>query len=285
MPEQSAPALHAALKAALARLRAAEADAVGCFAEILRRKLYRELGHASMHAYAEIELGFSRSKTFQFIQLAEAIVSLPKLSESIARREIPWTKAVSVARVASPETEQRWLTEAQRSSRRELEAKVRQSRAAARAPQKAGQAELLPATTASVLPLPSAVRFELKLAPEQHARLQALLETLRKCGHRESREELVLAALSELASEAGESSRLDSAPPYQIVVYRCEVCGGAALPDGHRCAQPGCRNTRFLEVHHRRARELGGGNAAENLVTRCSACHRLAHEQGNVLRL
>ena len=50
--------------------------------------------------------------------------------------------------------------------------------------------------------------------------------------------------------------------------------------DGHRCRAPGCLNTRFLEVHHVKPRAKGGGNEAGNLITLCSACHRLWHEHG-----
>jgi len=52
--------------------------------------------------------------------------------------------------------------------------------------------------------------------------------------------------------------------------------------DGHRCGAPGCRNTRFLEVHHIKPRAKGGTNELENLITLCSACHRLWHEHGNI---
>ncbi len=47
--------------------------------------------------------------------------------------------------------------------------------------------------------------------------------------------------------------------------------------DGHRCTTPGCRATRFLEVHHVTPRSEGGTNRIENLTTLCSRCHRFAH--------
>ncbi|MCK9997404.1 MAG: HNH endonuclease, partial [Candidatus Krumholzibacteria bacterium] len=50
--------------------------------------------------------------------------------------------------------------------------------------------------------------------------------------------------------------------------------------DQHRCQAPGCGRTRFLEVHHIVARQKGGSNKAENLMTLCSSCHRLWHEKG-----
>lgn len=50
--------------------------------------------------------------------------------------------------------------------------------------------------------------------------------------------------------------------------------------DNHRCRAPGCHRTRFLEVHHIVPRNNGGNNKPDNLITLCSACHRLGHEKG-----
>jgi 5-methylcytosine-specific restriction endonuclease McrA len=49
--------------------------------------------------------------------------------------------------------------------------------------------------------------------------------------------------------------------------------------DRHRCRAPGCGRTRFLEVHHIIPRDVGGSNRPENLVSLCSACHRLIHDE------
>ncbi len=327
MPEQSATALHVALKAALARLRAAEADAVGCFAEILCRKLYRELGYSSIHAYAEVELGFSANKTWQFMRLAEALEALPAVKASLAAGELSWTKARTLARVATPQSERSWVEAAKQASNRQLEQAVKVARASR--PADLAQPSMLAETPPSRLPAPP-VQVSFTLSPEQHAQLEAMLERLRKAGDQRPRAELLLVAFAALAADLSRdksrAARNQAAPPYQIVIYRCEECGRAKLPDGralapaaaaaaacdcrehapgrpnrasvppaqrravltrdgHRCAGLGCENTHFLEIHHRRPREQGGGNAADNLVTLCSACHRLAHQQGNVLRL
>jgi 5-methylcytosine-specific restriction endonuclease McrA len=47
--------------------------------------------------------------------------------------------------------------------------------------------------------------------------------------------------------------------------------------DRHRCQMPGCKQANFVDVHHVRTREDGGGHVAENLVTLCSAHHRACH--------
>jgi 5-methylcytosine-specific restriction endonuclease McrA len=49
--------------------------------------------------------------------------------------------------------------------------------------------------------------------------------------------------------------------------------------DRHRCQGPDCGRIQFLEVHHIVPRKLGGANKTGNLITLCSACHRLWHER------
>jgi hypothetical protein len=50
--------------------------------------------------------------------------------------------------------------------------------------------------------------------------------------------------------------------------------------DGHRCQGPGCNHRLFLAIHHMVPREQGGSNRPDNLITLCSACHRLWHKRG-----
>jgi hypothetical protein len=54
------------------------------------------------------------------------------------------------------------------------------------------------------------------------------------------------------------------------------------LRDRHRCQVPGCRHATFVDVHHLRAREAGGGHDLENLLTLCGAHHRACH-RGDLL--
>jgi len=116
--------VHTSLLESIAELHRAEQCAVLWFSEVQRRKLYRDLGFSSLQRYAREAPGFSDGKFYQFLRLTDALAKLPNLREAMATGEIGWTKARTVASVAPPRTEARWVREAKRSSRRQLEQAV-----------------------------------------------------------------------------------------------------------------------------------------------------------------
>ena len=324
MSDQSnAKVVHERLLAALAAMRKAESQAVTLFAAVLKGKLYRELGYANIHLYAEDALGFSRSKTYEFIRLAEALDELPKLKDQIESGKLPWTKAREVVKVATPETEKEWLTLAENKSRRDLEKEVVKSRTRRDADRQNSQAELIEPER-EVPAAATAQSLTLRLSPLAKAHLETMLEKLMK-KHQCDREQVLLMALESLLAE---SARVDKGgSPYQVVVQKCPECEAitvgperlqlnsaesaqidcdssflepgrrnkASIPpsrrrvvlirDGHRCQTKGCRSTHFLEVHHVKPRSRGGDNREENLITLCSSCHRHLHERDGSMPL
>jgi hypothetical protein len=48
--------------------------------------------------------------------------------------------------------------------------------------------------------------------------------------------------------------------------------------DKHRCVVPGCKNFRFVELHHDIFRAHGGTHDAKNIVSLCTAHHRASHD-------
>jgi len=290
-PHLSADEVHSSLRQSLAELRQAERNAVLWFAEIWTRKLYRDLGYGSMQQYAALGLGFSRSKTAQFLRLVRALEVLPVLRASLEKGEVSWTKAREVVKVATPRTEAAWVQEARGSSRRQLEQRVPVARGRAKAARTGDRQQVALAVEgvqeepgdalAGRAPAEVPVDLHARFSPEQYARYEALMEMLRKRGETGSREELFLAGLETLAAggdrvsppqdrpgdrggttgmgrEAGPhpedptpapsrsgtdgtcpsgpraahavdkstmSTRVHSAPLYQVVVQVCERCG------------------------------------------------------------
>jgi hypothetical protein len=239
-PDQAAAQVDTALRQALAACDSARECAVLWFAEVQRRALYRELGHASLELYATQALGFSLNRYWQFKRLADDLDRLPVLREAVATGTVGWTKAQQVARVATPQTQVAWVNKAATTGRRELAREVQAARTAARRSADPGQLEMQPARTPEVAP--PVTTISLRADALQLARFEALLEKARKLrvvGPGVDRVELVLAGLEALLSaesagdEASEQTRpRHGQPAVQIVVQQCPDCAAATVVTG-----------------------------------------------------
>jgi 5-methylcytosine-specific restriction endonuclease McrA len=309
---QSAKNAHQKLVIILEEVSKYEHSALLVFSDIMHQKLYEYLGYSSMLNYATEELEFSQSKAYSFIKMAGDLEKLPATKKAVTEGKIELTKARELTRVATPKTEKLWLAEAGNCSQKVLATKVKQARDKAKNRAKQ-QPELIP-----IEPLPKAelkVSTSLSFTIEQMERFNVLIEKMRKQGETGSREELLIKALTVSISE--NSTRVENAHSTQIVIRQCPDCGKAETGageisqndlekaycdanvlengrnratirpsvrrevmsrDNHICQGKGCSSKRYLEVHHKIPRAMGGSNKAENLVTLCSACHRLVHK-------
>ena len=196
IPDQPAAQVHALLRSSLAALEEARQCSVLWFGEVMRRKLFRDLGHSSINQYASQELGFSKSKADDFIRLARQLEKLPAVREAVVSGELGYTKAREIVSVATPETQNSWL-KAAKGTRKDLVNEVKKVKRAARVDP--GQGELLPSLPTVVAPRELPVRFQVDLTPEQEARRASLVERLLKLGSvPNDRAELMLEALAAL---------------------------------------------------------------------------------------
>jgi hypothetical protein len=241
--------VDAALRQALGACDQAHKCAVLWFAEVQRRGLYRQLGHASLQLYATQALGFSDNRYYQFKRLAADLDRLPVLREAVEAGEIGWTKALQVARVATAANQAAWVAKAATTGRRELEMQVRQAR------KRRPSAPSAPAAPAAQLDLGTAAQLDFDPAAQsvfgapaqpvadppttislradgiRLARFEALVEKAHKLGlvpAGADRLDLVLAGLESLVSAAGGHAR-PSGPATQIVVRQCPDCERAAV--------------------------------------------------------
>lgn len=104
-------------------------EAALCFylREINDRVLYKTFGFSSTIDYARERLGFEERKTWSLLSMAVRFKVLPKLAETFARGELPWTKVREAVKVATPATEGEWLRKCKDMSNRQLEQEVRRS--------------------------------------------------------------------------------------------------------------------------------------------------------------
>jgi hypothetical protein len=217
--DQPAARVHASLRRSLKAMEHTQRCAVLWFAEIMRRGLFKEFGHASINQYAQMELGFSKSRTRDFVRLAGQLDKLPAVREAMSNGELGYTKARELVSVATPETQDSWL-KAAKGTRQELVHEIKRVKRAAKVDP--GQCELLPAARPVVAPKELPVRFQCDLTPEQEARRAALVERLHKLGGMPNdRVELMLEALAALveSKERGPRGPHISRPPVQIHVH------------------------------------------------------------------
>ena len=122
---QSANVAHEAIKSSLKTMEKAKQNSVLWFEDIYVRKLFLTLGYSSINQYASEELGFSTSKTGDYLQLCRSFRELPKLKKKIESGELGYTTARVLAGVANTQNENGWLDFALNNSRRELEMEVK----------------------------------------------------------------------------------------------------------------------------------------------------------------
>jgi len=323
-PDLDADQAHMALKKSVEILDEVQHCALLWFGEIMRRKLYRDLGFSTMRTYAMEALGFSPTRAGDFIRLARRLESLPIVKKEVATGKLGYTKAREIATVADPTNELEWVKVAKEQSRRELETTVRQAKklASQRRKDNPDQGELMPRPVPAAPPAIVPVRVGFELTPAQFARYEAMLS---KIGHRGSKAELLMDMVEALLVADENTPRGAFADPhYQIHIHECPTCAKATVQtpqgemeisktevevaredaqthkpgernkstipprvrrevlarDRHQCRRKGCNHSRFLEIHHLTPRTEGGTNDPENLVTLCTACHKLLHEKG-----
>ncbi len=215
MPAIDRPAaeVHLALKNAIATWEQAQHNAVVCFAEVLRRKLYLELGYSSIQQYARMDLKFSETRTGDFVRLARKLGELPVLREAIESGDVGYTKARDIITVATPKSEASWVNAARNKSRAKLADKIRKvkDKAARRRKSNPTQTELLPTpvdTTVREVP----VRVSLEMSPEQYARYEELMARL-GLGNKVEAVLEGLAGTLERASRSEKESCEETTPP------------------------------------------------------------------------
>jgi len=116
-----AAALHQRIQQAVVNQRKAIHTIALGLAEMKRTRLYQQLGYAGLREYGEQAFGFREGKTWQLARLGEKLPRLPILDHALRTGALGWTKARTVASIATPKTEQKWVDAALRESCRTLE--------------------------------------------------------------------------------------------------------------------------------------------------------------------
>ncbi len=276
--------------------------------EAVRVKIWREVGCVSLADYLERRLGYAPRTAHDRVRVAMALAELPAI-EAALTSGLPHSAVRELTRVATQETEQRWLEACRGKTVHEIEREVAgKSRGAL--PGDPSQPDLVGRT------LP----FE-GIRPATEALIR---DARRKMQHERGGGEVLadddlLATLARAYLEGNAAERTRA--PYQVAVTLCEQCGNGWQDSGGRkfalsradveraccdaqrigsldaddparavqdvpprarrfvhrrdrgrCRVPGCRSTRCLELHHIVWRILGGDHDPENVILLCGLC-------------
>jgi hypothetical protein len=94
-----------------------------CFwlVEVEKRQIYRDFGCSSVFGYAELYLELAPHTIAEILRTGKEMAKLPLLAAACQRGEIAPSKIREISRVATPQTEQRWLDLAKSSTCRQIE--------------------------------------------------------------------------------------------------------------------------------------------------------------------
>jgi hypothetical protein len=273
-------------------------------------KLHLLSGFAHMYEYLERVLGYGPHAARERMRVARSLAKLPQITAALARGELAYSAARELTRVATTDTEARWLAAAQGMAVNQIERLVT-GHAPGDQPEDPTRPDLRSRT----------VRIE--LPPEVYAlwrQARSVVASERGTGISDADfvETLCRAAIAPGTGASG--------PAHQIAYQQCLDCRratqngagheidvrpevldrascdakvlgslDAAAPeratttvtprlreqvfarDHHRCTVPGCRSARNLDVHHIVPQAEGGKHQLWNVTLLCSGHHAALH--------
>ena len=277
--------------------------------------VHRLFGFATFFEYVERVLGYAPGTARERLRVADALEALPKTQAAMTAGDIAYSAVRELTRVATVDTEEAWLAAAANSTVREIEDMVsgrRRGDLPDDPPDPAARLhELRLLVPAAVLGKFTAARRALEEAcghPLTDGDLLATLCDGQLAGSHvgdpgESRPmyqiaitrctdcqrawhdvaghtiELSGAELAQASCDAELLGRVDGDKPARVTKSIPPRTRRAVLRrDRGRCVVPGCRNARYVDVHHLIARAKGGTHTPTTLTALCSAHHKAAHD-------
>ncbi|MBK9032369.1 MAG: hypothetical protein IPL61_13835 [Myxococcales bacterium] len=277
--------------------------------------LHRHFGYGSLLEYLERTLGYPPNVARERLRVADALAELPATAAALAAGTVPYSAVRELTRVATSGTERAWLDAMAGKTVREIEGAVAGRRPGdlpESTPDPAHRIhrlrlELSAATFALFLAARRALEetcgqpltdddlmaalcrgplgdgSHVGSATDQPA-YQIAVTTCPDCGRAWQDAagrtvEIAPAAVEQASCDAEVLGRVDGAEP--AVATRTippRVRRAVVRRDRGRCVVPGCRASRWLDVHHLRPRASGGSHLPENLAVVCTAHHAAIHD-------
>jgi hypothetical protein len=297
-----------ALRDAAKRRCALDAEEARLLARAVRVEVWRRFGNASLHEYLETVLGYSPRQATERVRIATALEDLPKIADALARGELHFSAVRELTRVATRETERAWLEDARSKNLRQIEQAVAGRKRGDR-PSDPADPELIatpirfdvrPATLALLRQAQQVLEAERGERLDDDGLIAALCNAVlggEETGRAKHQIQTTICEACKQGWQGGAGAKLpldaadvaraecdaqrigsDREPGRAVQDVPPRVVRFVHRRDGGRCRVPGCRSSRYLEIHHIVPREAGGSHEPDNLVLLCDGHHRAAHE-------
>lgn len=279
--------IHSRALEASARYKQLEADLIEILQQIEAHRVYLRRGHSSLFAYVTGELGISENAAYTLITVARKAREVPALKDRIRSGSLTISNARRVATVVTPQNQNEWIEKASQLSARQLEKEIAKVKPEKTVPERASYIS------------GDRVKLELGLSEKEMLKLRRIQDILSQSRKRTvSLEEVITALSNEFLRrndpvEKARRNQVKNGSPKAPQLVTLRVSGTRpSIPrqllhqinfrDQRRCAYTlpngaRCNQTRWIEIHHKKPLSEGGGNTLENLVTLCSAHHKLHH--------
>ncbi len=295
------------LRAIATRRGVLDREEAALLARADRAQIWRYVGKASLYDYLEDVLGYGPRAARERVRIATALDALPAIGQALEHGEQCYSAVRELTRVATADTEREWLAATHDKNLREIEELVAMHRPGDR-PSDPPDPSLAPrVVTFKIRPATLALlrQAQQQLANEHGGQLDddALVEAMCNAvlgapapsdhGRAKFQVRVTLCPRCESGSQHGGGGTvpLDRADVERAKCDAQRIDAERRAPqditpktrqfvfhrDRGRCVVPGCRASRFLDVHHLVQRADGGDHSAENLAVMCSHHHRALH--------
>jgi len=298
--------LHGEMKAATRRRCAWDAEHARHLREAEAMQLWNHFHYMSILEYLEREHGIDPRTANDRIRVSHALGDLPMLEAELEDGSLQYSHVKELTRVVTPETEEEWIGAARGKTCAEVQQMV-SGRKRGDGPEDPDQPdlrlrrlslELPPQTLALYRAQRAAIEKEIGHKLDEADVFRIILERASECPDGAStpaqisicshckrgwqdgagfRAELDPAEIECALCDAEHLGSVDGDPGRKKPTLSDKKRMRIIARDHHRCAVPGCRNAKHIDVHHIIHQEDGGGHADWNLVALCSGHHTLHH--------
>ncbi|MCA9678458.1 MAG: HNH endonuclease [Myxococcales bacterium] len=299
----------------IARRRAAlDAEEARWLMLAQQTELHRRFGYATLLEYLERTLGYGPRAARERLRVASALQVLPATAAALARGDHAYSAVREVTRVCREDTERAWLDAVAGKTVHEIEAMVAGRKPGDLPGGPVDPEEVRKTLSFEVSAETFAVwrdaRLALELERGEPVSDDEVLRTLcldrlagagargRTAGRAAYQIALMVCPTCERATQDGGGAAVE-VPARVAARARCDarVVGRvdgdrvekatATIPprvraaviarDHGRCRVPGCRSSRWIEVHDVRPRAHGGPHTMDNLICLCGGHHDAVH--------